>query len=352
MIRKRTPRRKTFNLEMLETRQLLSTAVDQPVTQPSPVETLPADLVPIPPPPTPDYTMPIAGEAISPLADLPPAPTSTTPPPGTLPTVPDCPTNLPTTDPVSGDSLPAGTANNPFDTNTAATGTPAPVVTSTPAPTAPTVTITPESTQSFPAPPGSQWDPVANKIIYHPELPAGAPARYDPNWSPGMNIWTPDSGPDMPINPSDIPPTDAPPPPPIMPEVPGAATSETVPPATITGVVPTTGSSVGDAAISAAVSTVLPPVTDAATGVLAAGIVVSSLTGCNDVVPVPVDPNGVPIPAPPSSATNPPAGQTLPSSSTPVPTTSTPPPPSPAPVAVPSYTYNPYYGGMAAQWPE
>lgn len=308
MIRKRMPRRTVLNLETLETRQLLSTAVDQPVTQPSPVETLPADLLPIDPYPLPaDRIMPIEGEEVSPLAALPQAPPSTTPPPVNLPSPTDCPTNLPPTSPTSGDSLPAGTANNQFDVNTAATGTTAPVVTSTPAPTAPYLYITPAPT------------------------PAPAPA--------------PAPGNDMPLNPETIPPTDLPPTPDIGPEVPASTATPaqtTVASATpIAFPTPTTGSTVGDAAVQgvaiATANIIAPAAVAGVTDAVGAAVVFGSLSGCESYIPVPVDPNGVPIPAPPSSTTNPPAGQVPPSSATPIPTAST--TPNPAPATNP----NPYY---------
>lgn len=268
MNRKRTLRRTTFNLEVLETRRLLSTATDL-VSNPysvaipcdratpiegdsvpvalvqSPSETLPADLVPTAPSPSPERVMPIAGEEISPLAELPQAPPTSQP--TVLPPPTDCPTNLPPTDPNSGDSLPQGTAN-PLP--------PTPAPPTTPAP-------------------------------------------------------TPTNDPTMPENPSNIPPTDPYPLPPIGPDLPASTTPSISP--TLT------------AAATAAAGTLLPQVQAAATGLVGAGVVAGGLTGCNDVVPFPVDPNNVPIPAPPSSATNPPAGLVPPSSASPVP-----------------YTYHPY----------
>ena len=124
--------------------------------------------------------------------------------------------------------------------------------------------------------------------------------------------------------------------PPLDPVVPGVDANAPVA-MPVAAVIPVSTSStstdtVQDAALAslATSSAVSTPIAGAITAV--------AMVGC-DTPPQLVDPDGVSIPAPPSSTTNPPDGQVPPSSASPVPTASTQPAPFTVAIAVPMPTY-------------
>lgn len=281
MNRKRVSRRMSLRVENLEGRQLLSLLA---LTQPDATVTIPSNdpfTVTQPVDATDINEDTIAPPTVQPVA-LPPAGDCTTPVSTTttpLPTVPD------------------GTANNPFDVSTAQTVATSPTVTSLPVPTSNPTVLSPPA----------------------PSTPTVNPLNPDPSDETLPDDW---NGSPTTTDPTPIIP--------IMPPVPGASTTTTDPSLVtyqqsqnllnnmVGGTAPGSG-------VLGAVATV------------AGTIATTSLTGCGGTVPQVVDPNGVPIPAPPSSTTNPPAGQVLPSSSTPVPLTLTAPSTSTLAVTSPSY---------------